>query len=164
MDDITIGQAQKLTSPNPFGLVTSCDAEGRTNLMALSWWTYCSNNPGTIAICLSQKGYTGSLIRANGEFALCIADAALSGAAFKCGTCSGRSVNKAEEFGIELVPASAIAPEVVKESRVVFECRVVDTVTVFDHDMFIGEIVALTADESKTALYAMEGYGRLAPV
>lgn len=163
MDSITIGQAQKLTSPNPFGLVCSRDEQGNTNLMALSWWTYCSNDPATIAICLSKKGHSGSLIRATGEFALCIVDVALSEAAFKCGTCSGRDVDKAREFGIELVPATAISPNVVKESRIVFECKVADTVAAADHDIFIGEVAAIHADESKTALYAMEGYRRLSP-
>ena len=164
MQSISISQAQKLTSPNPFGLVCSSDSGGNTNLMALSWWTYCSNNPGTIAVCLSKKGYSGILIRENKQFALCVVDASIAEPAFKCGTCSGRTVNKASDFGIELVKASVIAPSVVKKSRVVFECNVTEIVSVADHDMFIGEVAAITGDDSAQALYALQGYGRLAPV
>ncbi len=161
---LSISKAQKLTSPNPFGLVCSCDGKGKTNLMALSWWTYCSNNPGTVAICLSKTGHSGSLIRARKQFALCIVDSSLAEAAFKCGTCSGRDVDKAKEFCIELAPASALSLEVVKKSRVVFECNVVNVVSVGDHDMFIGEVVAINGDEAAKALYAMQGYGKLSTV
>jgi len=161
---MSIAQAQKLTSPNPFGLVCSCDEQGDTNLMAVSWWTYCSNNPATIAVCLSTKSHTGSLIRVNNEFAWCIVDETLAESAFKCGTCSGRDVNKASEFGIEMTQASAISPKVVKESRLVFECKLVDIFSVGDHDMYVGEVVAVTGDETKKALFAMQGYSRLAIV
>ena len=164
MQNISISQAQTLTSPNPFGLICSSDSQGKTNLMALSWWTYCSNNPGTIAICLSKKGYSGSLIRETQQFALCLVEASLSESAYKCGTCTGRNINKAEEFGIELINASAISVNVVKKSRVVFECKVSEIVSIADHDMFIGQVVALTGDNSAQALYAMEGYKYLAPV
>lgn len=164
MQEITISQAQKLTSPNPFGLVCTCDAEGRANLMALSWWTYVSNRPATIAVCLSQKGYSGSVIKATGEFALCLPRAELAQAAFACGTCSGRDTDKAEKFAIELEPASAINGSVVKRSRVVFECKVVNAVPAGDHDLFIAEVAAIRADPESTGLWSFEGYAELRPV
>ncbi len=64
---VNIGAVQKLTSPNPFALVSVSKPDGTTNLMALSWWTYVSNHPATIAVCLSKKGYTGELIRKTGS-------------------------------------------------------------------------------------------------
>ena len=42
MTDLTIGQAQRMTAPAPFALLTSADKEGKTNIMAVSWWTYLS--------------------------------------------------------------------------------------------------------------------------
>ena len=38
MELISIGAAQKLTSPNPFGLVTARKPDGSTNVMALPRW------------------------------------------------------------------------------------------------------------------------------
>ena len=37
MKRITIREAQKLGGPNPFGLVVTRAADGKPNLMALSW-------------------------------------------------------------------------------------------------------------------------------
>lgn len=59
MKDLTIGQAQRMTAPAPFALLTSIDKEGKTNIMAVSWWTYLSNHPVKLGACLSNKGYSG---------------------------------------------------------------------------------------------------------
>ena len=56
MDLMTIGQAQKLTSPNPFALLSVRKNDGTTNVMAVSWWNYASNHPATVTVCLSSKG------------------------------------------------------------------------------------------------------------
>lgn len=161
MERITIGQAQQLTSPNPFALVSTRTPDGKNNLMALSWWTYLSNHPATVGVCLSKRGYSGELIAAAGEFCLCIPDETLRDAAFRCGTCSGRDHNKAEEFGISLEPSRTVAPLSVKNSRVVLECKLQQQVEVGDHVLYIAEVVDGHGDPQVAGLFAMEGYRRL---
>ena len=161
MKEITIKQAEKLSAPNPFALVVSADEEGKPNVMAVSWWTYAANNPPTLLICLGMKSYTRELIEKTGEFTLCLADEALRDAAFRCGTCSGRTVDKAGEFAIALEPSAAVAPPYVRDSKVVFACRVADTAAAGDHRVFIAEVAAVYADEGKRHLFAMDGYARL---
>ena len=85
MTDITIGQAQRLTAPCPFALLSTLRPDGGTNLMAVSWWSYLSNRPPMLGVCLSKKGLSGELIHASGEFALSIVDASLRDAALRCG-------------------------------------------------------------------------------
>jgi flavin reductase (DIM6/NTAB) family NADH-FMN oxidoreductase RutF len=164
LQPITVHQAQVLTSPNPFALLVSSDQEGRPNLMALSWWTYVSNKPAALAVCLSQKGYSGELIKASNEFALCVVADELKDAAFFCGTCSGRHVDKVAKTGIELVPASQIRTGLVQKSRVAFECKVTVIVPAMDHNLFIAEIVAVHGDAAAAQLFAMQGYRELAAV
>ena len=161
MTDLTIGQAQRMTAPAPFALLTSIDKEGKTNIMAVSWWTYLSNHPVKIGACLSNKGYSGGNIREGGEFALCIVDESIGAAALGCGKCSGRSTDKAAELGIALSGAKTIAPKVVEASKVVFECKLSDMTAVGDHTFFIADVAAIYGDESKKQLYAYDGYGRL---
>jgi len=164
MKPITFGQAQQLTSPNPFCLISTCDADGRNNLMALSWWTYLSNHPATIGVCLSRRGYSGTLIQETGEFCLCIPDVTLTDAAFRCGTCSGRDMDKAAAFGIELEEAEAIKPLRVVNSRLVMECRLIDQRDVQDHTLYIAEVVGCFARPDAKGLYAADGYRRLCTV
>ena len=161
MENITAGQAQKLTAPAPFGLLSTTKDDGSTNLMAISWWTYLSNHPPMLGVCLSKKGLSGSLIIKNGEFGLSLPGAELREKALRCGTCSGRTVNKPAEFGIGLEGASVIGAKLVSGSRVAFECRLVNSFDVGDHVMYVGEIVSAHGDESVKQLYAFDGYGRL---
>ena len=165
MQKTSFAQAQKMLSPSPFALLTSLDKENeRTNLMAVSWWTFASNHPATIIACLSQKGLSGSLVKESGEFGLCMVKPSLKEAGMKCGACSGRTVNKAEEFGIALVPADEIAPQLVAESAAAFECRLIRSEDVQDHTLLIAEVVATHAEEGAAVLYAMDGYRRLETV
>ena len=85
MKNISIGQAQRLTAPAPFGLLSVRRNDGGTNLMAVSWWTYLSNHPPMLGVCLSKKGLSGSLITESGEFALSIVGENLREAALNCG-------------------------------------------------------------------------------
>ena len=161
MKELSVGQAQKMTTPAPFALLSSVDGAGRTNLMAVSWWTYLSNHPVKIGACLSNKGFSGGNIRANGEFALNLVDETMKQKALDCGRCSGRDTDKAQKLGIELVDAKVIAPKVVEASKLVFECRLSDTLAVGDHTFFVADVVAIYGDENKKQLFAINGYGKL---
>ena len=161
MTDINIGQAQRLTAPCPFALLSSKKEDGCTNLMAVSWWSYLSNHPPTLGACLSKKGLSGELIRKNGEFGLSIVGEDLKDAALRCGQCSGRTTDKSAEFGIELTDPAVIGTKLVRDSRVQFECRLVDTKEVADHVLYIAEIVAIHADPEVRHLFAFDGYARL---
>ena len=116
MKELTLKQAQVMTSPNPFALIVSNKPEGGVNLMAASWWTYVSNRPPMIAVSLSQRGYTGECIAASGTFALCVPESSLAEASFYCGTASGRTVDKAAGSGIALTEMKEGFPPVVEDS------------------------------------------------
>ena len=164
MQDLTISAAQKLTAPAPFGLLSTRKADGSVNLMAVSWWTYLSNHPPMLGVCLSKKGLSGSLIEQSGEFGLSIPGAALQEAAFRCGTCSGRIVDKASEFEIELSPASVLLTPLVAQSRVAFECRLAGQQEAGDHVFYLAEILAVHGDSDQKQLFAWDGYARLGPI
>ena len=161
MEKISVGQAQKLTAPAPFGLLSTIKEDGTTNLMAISWWTYLTNHPPMIGVCLSKKGLSGSLIEKNGEFALSIVGETLKSNAINCGRCSGRDSDKAQQFGIPLENCEIVAPKCVSGSRVVFECRLVNQCEAGDHVLYMGEIVSVRGDAQINHLYAYDGYGRL---
>lgn len=161
MNRLTVAEAQKLASPAPFALLSVKREDGKTNLMALSWWSFLSNHPPLLGVCLSKKGLSGSLIEKNGEFALSLVGPALKDSAFRCGCCSGRVVDKAEDFGIPLEDAQAIGAQVVSGSRAVFECRLLSAAAAGDHVFYIAEIVAAQGDAGVEQLYAFDGYRRL---
>lgn len=161
MKELTISQAQRLSAPCPFALLGTKDAQGRENLMAVSWWSYLSNHPPMLGVCLSDKGYSGGVIRQQGEFSLCLVGESLRAAALECGRCSGRTVDKIRSLGIETLPASSVRAPLVRDSRVCFECRLVSTLQAGDHTFYAAEIIAVQGDDTRPQLFAFDGYGRL---
>lgn len=158
---VEIGKIQKMTSPNLFCLITSSGETNNTNIMALSWWTYVSNHPATVAIFVSQRSYSKELIGITGEFGLCLPDKSIREEALECGKCSGRIRNKAAEFGIELMEASIIKTKLIKKSRVAMECKVIQEMDTQDHHMFLAEVVNAYIQPEYAHLYAYSGYGDL---
>lgn len=159
--EINIGAVQRLASPAPFGLVSVRTPEGKTNLTAVSWWTFASNHPPLVAVCLSKKGLSGELIAQDGEFGLSLVDESLRDAAYACGTCSGRKVDKPEQFGIELREPKLITAPLVERAKVAMECRLESVTDASDHNLFLARIVAVHCREELNHLYAWEGYKRL---
>ena len=164
MINLTIGQAQRLTAPAPFALLSARREDGSDNLMAVSWWTYLSNHPPMLGVCLSKKGLSGSLIERSGVFTLNVVGEALSDAALACGRCSGREHDKAAEFGIPLEPAAAIPASLVSGSRAAFECRLVSQTEAGDHVFYLAEILACRGDAEIKQVFAWDGYARLGTV
>jgi flavin reductase (DIM6/NTAB) family NADH-FMN oxidoreductase RutF len=161
LNNITIGQAYQLTSPNPFGLVLSRDDNGKVNVMGVSWWTYVSGNPPMLLACISKKSYTSSNIQRSNEFCLCLPDANIKDTAWGCSTTSGRNIDKLEFFNIETENSSCISVPVLKDSHVAFECRVKQIIDAGDHCIFLSDIAEIHANENKKHLYANNGYKEL---
>ena len=161
MNDLTIGQAQRLTAPAPFALLSARKEDGGDNLMAVSWWTYLSNRPPMLGVCLSKKGLSGSLIERSGVFTLSVVGGSLKDAALQCGRCSGRDHDKAAEFGIPLEPAAAIEASLVSGSRVAYECRLTGSVEAGDHVFYLAEILLCHGGAEIPQLFAWDGYARL---
>ena len=157
-----IGKFEKISSPNPFALITSKKEDGTTNIMALSWWTYCANKPvPTIAICLSSRGFSGQLIQKTGEFGLSLPDESIAQAAMMCGRCSGRDVNKPEEFGIELMDSVTMKTKLIAKSQAAMECKVVQVLPVQDHLMFIAQVQETHFRDAYRHVSSVDGYAKL---
>lgn len=164
MEKITIGKAQKITSPNPFAILTVKKPDGTTNAMALSWWNYASNHPATVTVCLSKKGYSGECIFREKTFGLNIVSEEVKEQAYACGTCSGRTGDKAEKTGLPLIQAEGYGQMMVDKSALWMSCKLVNHVEVGDHVIYIAEVDRIEGDVSKQAVFAWNGYGMLEQV
>ena len=61
----------------------------------------------------------------------------------RCGTRSGRSMDKFAECGLTALPATVVKAPLVGECLANLECKVANRMTAGDHTIFVGEIVAL---------------------
>jgi flavin reductase (DIM6/NTAB) family NADH-FMN oxidoreductase RutF len=98
-----------------------------------------------VSIASARNHYTNAGIKENGTFSVNIPSTGLVKETDYCGIVSGKKVDKSavfETFYGELETAPMIA-----ECPINMECRLVQTLDMPHHDVFIGEIVKTYCDE-----------------
>jgi flavin reductase (DIM6/NTAB) family NADH-FMN oxidoreductase RutF len=129
-------------------LVTCNDEKGKTNIITLAWHTPISRTPPLYGISIAPKRYSHDLIQKSREFVINFVPYSLVEAADFCGTHSGRSTEKLCQTGLTLVPAKKLTTPLIKEGYAHLECKMVKSHTLGDHTLFVGEVVAVHADDN----------------
>ncbi len=163
MKKINLPQASMLTSPNPVSLVCTEKPDGSTNLATVSWWTYLSFNPGMIAYAMAKTSYSGEMVRDNKKVILTIPGKEIDDAVMGCGSTTGRDTDKASQFGIELAEVEGSTIKIPVHSSVAIQCSLKEYHEVGDHYLYICDVEQVYCDESKEALFAWNGYAKVAP-
>ncbi len=163
MEKINLPQASSLTSPNPVTLVCTEKPDGTTNLATVSWWTYLSYNPGMIAYAMAKTSYSGERVRSSGKVILTIPGAEIAETVLDCGSTTGRSTDKVQQFGIALAEVEGSAIKIPVHSRVAIQCSLKEYHEVGDHYLYICNVEQVYGNESEEALFAWNGYGKIAP-
>lgn len=132
--------------PAPVILVT-CGIE-KPNIITLAWVGTVSSDPPTVGVGVRPERYSHSLMQETGEFVINIPGENLLEATDQCGQVSGRDVDKFAAFGFTAEPASVLKTPLIAECHVSMECKVVDTIPLGAHDLFLGEVVAVHVDEA----------------
>ena len=78
MQEISLGQASKFTSPNPLTVVCTETPVGKTNLAPVSWWSYLSFNPNIISFAMAKTSYSGEMVRENKQVVLSMPGASIA--------------------------------------------------------------------------------------
>ena len=129
--------------PSPAGLITSISAAGKPNIITLGEvFNVSIRSPVILGIAIAKPRYSHELISATREFVINLPTAAMLEAVDRCGTVSGRDVDKFAAFGLTPLPAQIVGPPLIAECPISIECRVISIQEVGDHDLFLGEAVA----------------------
>lgn len=128
-------------------LVTCNDSKGRPNIITLAWHTPISTTPPLYGISIAPKRHSHSLIETSKEFVINFIPYSLVEAAQFCGTHSGRNTDKICQTNLTLLPSQKLTTPLIKEAYAHLECRLTQTLSLGDHSLFIGEVVAVSADE-----------------
>jgi len=129
--------------PSPAALITSVDEDGRANIITLGEvFNISIKNPVILGIAIAKPRYSHELISAWGEFVVNLPPASLVEIVDRCGTVSGREVDKFAQFHLTPAPAEKVRPPLIAECPISIECRVIAIQEIGDHDLFLGEAVA----------------------
>ena len=129
--------------PSPAALITSVSRDGRPNIITLGEvFNVSISEPVILGIAIAKPRYSHQLISAMREYVVNFVTSDMVETVDRCGSVSGRDVDKFAEFGLTPVPAEKVAPPLIAECPVNVECRVLSIQEVGDHDLFLGEALA----------------------
>ena len=136
-----------MLNPTPVVLV-SCGEKGNPanrDLVTLAWAGTVNSEPPMVSVSVRKERYSHGLISGSGEFVVNLVDEALAKATDFCGVRSGRDLDKASALGLKLIPAEGMetAPRV-DGAPVSLSCKVKQVLELGSHDMFLGEITAVS--------------------
>jgi flavin reductase (DIM6/NTAB) family NADH-FMN oxidoreductase RutF len=140
--------ALTLASPCPVWVIGTYDKAGKPNVMTASWTGICCSRPPCITVSIRRQAYTHGNIMENKAFTVSIPSEAFTREAAYFGTASGKDVDKFKETGLTPVRGDSVNAPYVGEFPLVIECKLVKTIELGSHTMFIGEIKDVKADES----------------
>lgn len=164
--------AGTIAPPNPVWLIGSYDSAGTANVMTASWVGVACSDPACVTVSLREATYTFGNIMSRRAFTVSLPAGSQAALAAYAGTVSGRDFDKFAVTGYTPVRSDLVDAPYVGECPVVLECRLIETVELGLHTMFIGEILDVKADEAVLGengvpdpalvdpiLYGVGGYG-----
>jgi len=137
--------------PVPAVLV-SCGVD-RPNIITLAWVGTVCSDPPAIGIGVRPERYSHGLIARQGQFVVNLPRAEQVAIVDYCGNVSGREVDKWQACRLTPSPASQVEVPLIAECPLALECRVIHHLALGSHDLFIGEVVAVQADEELLAAH-----------
>ncbi len=139
--------AKTIAPPAPAWLICTYDAEGKPNMMTASWVGMACSTPPCVTISLREATYTFGNIKEHEAYTVNIPSDKFAAATAYAGVVSGRDTDKFADTGLTAVKSELVDAPYIKECELVIECRLIKTVELGLHTMFIGEIIDVKADE-----------------
>ncbi len=136
-----------LTAPVPPALVTVGEGES-ANVLTVAWTGILATVPARTYISVRPRRHSYGILKESGEFVINLAPTALTRAVDFCGMYTGAKVNKFEKCRLTPIPSVAVKPPSIAECPISIECRVAEILPMGSHDVFVADILRVTADES----------------
>ena len=133
--------------PIPTVLVTCQDGRGRSSIITISFIGVVNSDPPMISIAVRPNRYSHPIIKESNEFVVNIPSEKMLKVTDFCGVASGRDVNKFDVGKLTPIPSEKVKVPSIAECPINLECVLKHILSLGSHDLFIGEIVALRADE-----------------
>lgn len=150
-DKIDVG-ISTLLNPVPVVMVSCAGknpdaAEERPNIVAIAWAGTVNSEPPMVSISVRKSRHSHKLISETGEFVVNLVTKSLTKSCDYCGVKSGKDEDKFKSCGLTPVKAKGLDyAYAIKESPVSLSCKVKNVLELGSHDMFVAEVVAITAD------------------
>lgn len=145
--EIDVTRGLRLLEPGPVVLVTSM-LRSHPNVMTAAWVSPLGFDPPMISLAVHPSRLTHEFISKSEMFGISIPTLDLSKAVHHCGMVSGNDVDKFEAADLTPDDPEEIEAPRIHECVAHIECGVLQRVSLADHDLFIGQILNASADDT----------------
>jgi flavin reductase (DIM6/NTAB) family NADH-FMN oxidoreductase RutF len=149
--------------PVPVVLVSSGHSE-QANIISIAWTGILCSNPPQLGIGVKPDRHSHGLIQKTGEFVVNVPGEGLLEEVEACGFVSGRDVDKFARQRLTPAPGTVVQTPIIEECPLNIECRLVHTLPLGSHDLFIGEVVAVQLGEEVLDERGRVDNGKLKPI
>ena len=139
-------RAGNMLYPLPAVMVSCRRGDEKPNIITVAWTGTVCSDPAMVYISVRPERYSYDIIRESGEFVINLTTESLAEATDWCGVRSGRDVDKFAQMHLTPVPSKYVSVPSIAESPVNIECRVKQVIPLGSHDMFLAEVLGVTAD------------------
>ena len=134
--------------PTPKVLVSCRDKEGHDNALAVAYCGNCSFDPPMVMVGIVPSRYSYHMVKETGCFVVNIPEKSYADVFNYLGSVSGRDCDKLKEKNVATADADCVNAPILTDCPVNIECTVVDSVMTGSHEMFIGKVEKVHANES----------------
>ena len=138
--------ARRLLGGGPVVLVTT-SWRGNTNVMPAAFVTPLSFDPPLLGLAVHPSRHTHDMIKHSEEFALNVPGRELLHHCQYLGSLSGRDANKLELTKLPVFRARKVDAPLLEGCVGYIECGVSDALTMGDHTLFVGNVVAAQVEK-----------------
>ena len=129
-------------------VIVSCrGANGENNALVVGYCGNCSFDPPMVMIGIVPSRYSYHMVKETGCFVVNIPDKSYTDTFNYLGSVSGRDCNKLKEKNVALAEGDVVNAPILTDCPVNIECTVVDSIVTGSHEMFVGKIEKVHANE-----------------
>ncbi len=140
-------KAGNMIYPIPAVLVTVADNQGNDNVLTVAWTGTVCTNPAMAYVSIRPSRHSYKMIQETGQFVINLTTKDLVFATDYCGVKSGKDEDKFKTAKLTREKATYVKAPLIKESPVNIECEVTQVIPCGSHDMFLGKVLCVHADE-----------------
>lgn len=140
--------AKTLALPTPVWIVATYDSKGKENGMTVVLGGICCSRPPCVCVAVREATYTYAAILERKAFTVNVPSAEQVKIADYFGIASGRDTDKFATAGLTATRAEHVDAPLIEEFALNLECRLIHTLEIGLHTLFVGEIIDVKAHES----------------
>lgn len=154
--------------PVPAALATCGATPEEWNMLTVGWTGTLCSDPALCYISVRPERHSHAILERCMEFTLNLTTSSMARATDWAGVRSGRDYDKWKQTGLTPLPGVAVASPTIAESPLSIECRIRRIERLGSHDMMLGEVLNVRADDrfidADTGAFSLADAGLMAYV